>query len=98
MPACLGPDKRATISKNLLFGALEEDELDVFLDLSIPQRYPRDRVIFSKGDPGDGLYVIADGRVGIKTISKHGKEIFLNSVNFRQGNFPQHHGAGRSVR
>ena len=78
MPARLGLDKRATISKNLLFGALEEDELDEFLDLSVPQRYPRDRVIFSKGDPGDGLYVIADGRVGIKTISKHGKEIFLN--------------------
>lgn len=78
MPARLGPDKRAKISKNLLFGALEEDELDEFLDLSIPQKYPRDRVIFSKGDPGDGLYVIADGQVGIKTISKHGKEIFLN--------------------
>ncbi len=35
-------------------------------------------IIFSKGDPGDGLYVIAEGLVGIKTISKHGKEIFLN--------------------
>ena len=52
--------------------------MDAFLALSVPQKFVRNRVIFSKGDPGDGLYVIAEGRVGIKTISKHGKEIFLN--------------------
>ena len=78
MPDRLGPDKRATISKNLLFGALEEVELDEFLGLAVTQRFARDRIIFSKGDPGAGLYVVVEGRVGIKTISKHGKEIFLN--------------------
>lgn len=71
-------DRRALLSKNPLFGSLGPDELDELLSLSIVQKFDSNQLIFNRGDPGDGLYAIMDGRVGIKTVSKSGKEIFLN--------------------
>jgi CRP/FNR family cyclic AMP-dependent transcriptional regulator len=74
----LAPARRAALVRNLLFGALDSAEFDELLRLSVPQRYDREQMIFGKGDPGNGLYAIVAGRVGIKTVSRFGKEIFLN--------------------
>ena len=68
----------AALSKNRLFGQLEPEMLDELIALSRVQRYAAKDVVFLKGDPGDSLYAIVSGRIGITTTSVGGKEIFLN--------------------
>jgi len=68
----------AALSKNRLFGQLEPEKLDELLALSRLERFAPKDVVFLKGDPGDCLYAIMSGRIGITTTSEGGKEIFLN--------------------
>ncbi len=68
----------ALLAEIPLFESLSQAELQDLLSLAEAKRYGRGQFIFNKGDPGDGLYAIAQGRVGIKTVSKIGKEILLN--------------------
>jgi len=68
----------AALSKNRLFGQLEPEKLDELLALSRIERFAPKDVVFLKGDPGDCLYAIMSGRIGITTTSEGGKEIFLN--------------------
>ncbi len=69
------------LSKNRLLGQLEPEMMEELLTLSRIERFAPKDVIFQKGDPGDKLYAIASGRVGITTISEDGKEIFLNILD-----------------
>ena len=71
----------AALSKNRLFGQLEPEKLDELLALSRLERFAPKDVVFLKGDPGDCLYAIMSGRVGITTTSETGKEIFLNILD-----------------
>lgn len=66
------------LSKNRLLSQLEPHELEVLIGFSRVMRFGPEEVIFNKGDPGDSLYAIINGRVGIKTVSEDGKEILLN--------------------
>ncbi len=68
------------LRRNELLGQLEPDEMDEFLGLATIQTYPADRVIFQKADPGDRLFAIISGRVGITTESESGKSILLNML------------------
>ena len=61
-----------------LFGQLEADEREHLLELAKTETFSAGRVIFSKGSPGECLYAILEGRVGINTLSSDGREIFLN--------------------
>lgn len=72
---------RTLLSKNRLLGQLDPPMLEELLTLSRIERFAPKNVIFQKGDPGDSLYAIASGRVGITTISEEGKEIFLNFLD-----------------
>jgi CRP-like cAMP-binding protein len=60
---------------------LEPSELEELLSLSAVEAFRTNDVIFHKGDPGDRLYAILSGRVGINTVSREGKELFLNILN-----------------
>ncbi len=66
------------LSNNRLLSQLEPHEVEVLLAFSRVMRFDAQEVIFYKGDPGDSLYAIFRGRVGIKTVSEDGKEILLN--------------------
>ncbi len=68
----------AALSRCYLFQQLELEKLDELLAFSRLQRFAAKDVVFLKGDPGDSLYAIVSGRVGITTTSEGGKEIFLN--------------------
>ncbi len=68
----------AALSRCYLFKQLEPEMLDELIALSRVQRYAAKDVVFLKGDPGDSLYAIVSGRIGITTTSEGGKEIFLN--------------------
>jgi CRP/FNR family transcriptional regulator, cyclic AMP receptor protein len=37
-------------------------------------KYPKDRIVFSQGDPADAVFYIQKGKVKVTVISEHGKE------------------------
>jgi CRP-like cAMP-binding protein len=60
-----------------LFAELTPTELATLSGSLRRRRFTRGKVIFVRGDPGDGLYVLESGRVKIVLTSPDGKEIVL---------------------
>jgi CRP-like cAMP-binding protein len=60
-----------------MFRQLPEQELEALSRQLIQRRYGRHEVIFSQGDPGDGLYIVLDGHVSITRQSIDGDELIL---------------------
>lgn len=79
-----GVDHRQVIRDALMdsdiFGALEDDEIDRLVAYGQTVHYPAGKTIFQKGDPGDSLMIVVEGRVKISTVSAEGKEAVLNFV------------------
>jgi len=69
------------LSRNQVLSRLDADEMEEFLSLATMEEFRTNDVIFNKGGPGDRLYAILSGRVGINTISREGKELFLNILD-----------------
>lgn len=59
------------------FRCLSDDDLDVLTRATVRRTYRRNQLIFSQGDPGDGLYVIESGRASIARIGPTGAEMIL---------------------
>ena len=76
--AGMNADGASLLKQNQLFRGLDPDDLKEMASLAVMRSYQRNQQIFDKGDPGNGLYLIVVGRVGIRTVSAAGKEIFLN--------------------
>lgn len=60
-----------------LFGQLSADELDELTHQMQRQEFTRGQLIFSQGDPGDGLYILTRGRVAISRRGPDGDELIL---------------------
>lgn len=46
-----------------LFACLDDDTLEKLQNAAIKRSYPKHTVLFSKGDPGDSMYVVIQGKV-----------------------------------
>ena len=73
-------DVAEALGESQLFGALLEDELAALVRLGTLARYPAGRTIFAKGDPGDSLMVVLEGRIKISSLAADGREIVLNFI------------------
>ena len=60
-----------------LFGELGEGELARIARLLKEHKVSENEVIFNQGDPGDGLYIVLQGRVRIATTDSFGRERVL---------------------
>lgn len=60
-----------------LFSQLPHTDLEALGAQAVLRRYARNHVIFSQGDPGDGLYVLTEGRVVITRSGADGNELIL---------------------
>ena len=60
-----------------LFGDLGESELSRIARLLKEHKVSENEVIFNQGDPGDGLYIVLQGRVRIATTDSFGRERVL---------------------
>jgi CRP/FNR family transcriptional regulator, cyclic AMP receptor protein len=61
-----------------LFGQLAPPDLDRVAEISRERSYPRNSVILFEDDPGDALYVIAQGQVKVVLIGEDGREVILS--------------------
>ncbi len=66
------------LTKHDLLGHLLPEELDLLLASARVERVETGQVLFRKGDPGDKLFVVLAGRIGIGMVSEEGKEAVLN--------------------
>ncbi len=73
-------DVAEALGDSQVFGALLGDELAALVRLGTLARYPAGRTIFAKGDPGDSLMVVLEGRVRIGSQAPDGREIVLNFI------------------
>ena len=61
-----------------IFEGLSGEELNRVREIAVDRFYDRGRAIFFEGDPGDGFYVVVDGKVKIYKMSPDGKEKILH--------------------
>ena len=60
-----------------LFSQLPEEDLRAFATLTRERTYPKGSVIVFEDDPGDALYLVADGQVKVVLIGEDGREVIL---------------------
>lgn len=61
-----------------LFASLPEAELRAFAPLLREKRFAKGSMILMQGDPGDSLYLIAEGQVKVILIGEDGREVILS--------------------
>lgn len=61
-----------------LFGQLAPAELQRLVDVARERTYPKNSVILFEDDPGDALYVVAQGQVKVVLIGEDGREVILS--------------------
>ena len=88
------------IARIPLFEGLPADQLQDLASIAIEKSMDKGRTIFSEGDPGNGFFVLEDGRIKIFKLSPEGKEQILHLFGpgepfgevpvFEGRNFPAH--------
>lgn len=74
-------EKRELLRNHILLQALSDAELDRLARYSRTRELEAGELIFSKGDPGDSMAVVIEGRVVIGSTSIDGKELVLNIIH-----------------
>jgi CRP-like cAMP-binding protein len=68
-----------------LFSQMADADLAAFANLARERRYPKGAVIVFRDDPGDALYVVAEGQVKVVLVAEDGREVILSVL--RDGDF-----------
>ena len=74
-------DVAEVLRRNHLLGELDEREMEELVGLGHVVHVGADAMVFHKGDPGDCLYAILKGQIGIHTSSEDGKVMMLNILD-----------------
>lgn len=67
-----------TLSSVPLFNGLGTEQLEQIAAIAVQRRLVRGQRIFDEGDPGEGFYIVAEGRVKIFKTAPDGKEQILH--------------------
>ncbi len=91
-------DKQAAVAGLTLFSGLDPDKIEKLAAVAELRRREKGRLLFCAGEPADGFYGVASGRVRIYRSSPSGKEhilhvfgpgeAFAEVVVFQGGVFP----------
>jgi CRP-like cAMP-binding protein/HEAT repeat protein len=85
-----GPEALSTVEQVIFlkqipfFAAMTVDQLRTLAGIAEEQYYDEGEIIFAEGDPGEALYVVVSGRVGIEREPKHGRVQRLETLAARQ--------------
>jgi CRP-like cAMP-binding protein len=68
-----------------LFRQIPEEDLQAFAAVTRERTYPKGSIIVFEDDPGDALYLVADGQVKVVLIGEDGREVILSVLG--EGSF-----------
>jgi len=87
-------NKNEIIAGSLLFSGLPAEQLDKVTAIAVERSFGRGESIFFEGDPADGFYMVAEGKVKIFKMSLDGKEQILHIFGPGEpiGEVPMFHG------
>ena len=68
-----------------LFSCLDEEALRHVEGVALRKRFPKNTIVFSKGDESDSLYIVESGKVKAVIHDEEGREIVLSV--FRAGEY-----------
>lgn len=71
-------DKRGLLAKHYLFCDVAPAVIERLAELGVTKSLDGGQELFRKGDEGDALYGVLDGKVCISTASASGREVILN--------------------
>jgi CRP/FNR family cyclic AMP-dependent transcriptional regulator len=71
------------LGETQLFGGLGEDVRASIAERMLPRRFSKGDFIFHQGDPGESLYVVAEGLVRLFVTSEDGEEMVLANLESR---------------
>ena len=63
-----------------LFSCVDRDAIGDFERVATRKRFPKNSIVFSKGDASDSLYIVSSGRVKAVIHDEQGKEIVLSVI------------------
>jgi CRP/FNR family cyclic AMP-dependent transcriptional regulator len=69
--------RAAALKKVPLFADLSEKELGFLADHAVPRRFKAGDLVFSEGEPCEGLFVVESGAIKVFTTSAGGREQVL---------------------
>jgi CRP/FNR family transcriptional regulator, cyclic AMP receptor protein len=72
--------RRDLLARHFLLAQLAPQELDRLVAMASERQFKSGQTIFQKGDPGNSMSAVLQGRVKISAYSEDGKEIILNIV------------------
>ena len=88
------------LRKAPLFATLPDEDLQWVTSLAVPRRFGKKEAIFREGDPAEGFFVVASGKVKVFKLSEEGKEqvlhvlesgqSFAEATLFEDGVYPAH--------
>ncbi len=79
-PNLSSTDVVARLATAELFGTLDESALQSIVAELEWARLPGGECLFSRGDPGDGLYIVINGRLRVTLDGEHGTEDIIGEV------------------
>src|SRR5579875_2822651 len=68
------PDRIEALERTAIFGAVAPNRLTALADTARERRLTRGEILFTRGDPADGLYVVVSGSIRAFRESKDGRE------------------------
>lgn len=74
-------DIQRILSRTVLFSALSDEELRDLTALTEVREFESGQVVFSKGEPGEDLFVIENGKVRLELHTVDGKPIELGTLS-----------------
>jgi len=88
-------EKRELIGTSFLFGGLPEGQLEAVARIAVEKKFEKGASVFHEGEPGNGFYMVAEGKVKIFKMSWAGKEQILHIFGPGEpfGEVPVFHGS-----
>ena len=83
VPFALVKSQQAAIlfGRTKLFGGLAQEDLERLADRAIERHFKKGQLIFHEGDPGEALYVVAEGHVKVFVTSEDGEAMVLVTLS-----------------
>lgn len=71
---------RAALGRLDLFARASPSDLDDIAALAVERRFPDGETVFSRGEPGEGMFVVLQGRIRLSIVSSEGRELILREA------------------